>query len=32
LEVCGLECDFVTPGSASRNATGRERIEGPRSA
>jgi hypothetical protein len=32
LETCGRECDFVTPRSASRNATDFDLMEEPRSA
>jgi hypothetical protein len=32
LETCGRECDWVTPRSARRNATGLEVMELPRSA
>src|SRR6476469_4754398 len=32
LLVCGRECDFVTPRSASKNATGLDAIDEPLSA
>ncbi len=32
FDTCGRECVLVTPRSASRNATGFDRMEGPRSA